>query len=120
MQPTNLAFNRWNEIIEYKVLVTAMVYRLIHKAIVLNMTSKSYRMKETLEMLSQQICLYLQSYSGSPPLQVPRIPFQVLVTQSAAVTDKDLYDRSHTYRYMAAHKPRQRCAALLRYRHITE
>lgn len=52
---TALAFNRWNEIIEDKVLVTAMVDRLTHKAILLNMTGKSYRMKETQEMLNLQI-----------------------------------------------------------------
>lgn len=52
---TNLVFNRWNEIIDDKVLVTAMVDRLTHKAILLNMTGKSYRMKETQEMMNQQI-----------------------------------------------------------------
>lgn len=52
---TNLAFNRWNEIIDDKVLVTAMVDRLTHKAILLNMTGKSYRMKETQEMMNKQI-----------------------------------------------------------------
>lgn len=52
---TNLAFNRWNEIIEDKVLVTAMVDRLTHKAILLNMTGKSYRMKETQDLLNLQI-----------------------------------------------------------------
>ncbi|WP_255202478.1 ATP-binding protein, partial [Muribaculum intestinale] len=35
--------------------VTAMVDRLTHKAILLNMTGKSYRMKETQEMMTQQI-----------------------------------------------------------------
>lgn len=48
---TNLAFNRWNEIIADKVLVTAMVDRLTHKAILLNMTGQSYRMKETQQLL---------------------------------------------------------------------
>ena len=52
---TNLAFNRWNEIIDDKVLVTALVDRLTHKAILLNMTGKSYRMKETQEMMNKQI-----------------------------------------------------------------
>lgn len=51
---TNLAFNRWDEIIADKVLVTAMVDRLTHMAILLNMTGKSYRMKETQEMINQQ------------------------------------------------------------------
>ena len=52
---TNLAFNRWDEIIADKVLVTAMVDRLTHKAILLNMTGKSYRMKETQDMINKQI-----------------------------------------------------------------
>lgn len=51
----HLAFNRWNEIIDDKVLFTAMVDRLTHKAILPNMTGKSYRMKETQEMMNQQI-----------------------------------------------------------------
>ena len=44
---TNLAFNRWNEIIADKVLVTALVDRLTHKAVLVNMTGESFRMKET-------------------------------------------------------------------------
>ena len=52
---TNLAFNRWDEIIADKVLVTAMVDSLTHKAILLNMTGKSYRMKETQDMINKQI-----------------------------------------------------------------
>ncbi len=44
---TNLAFNRWNEIIADKVLVTALVDRLTHKAMLVNMTGESFRMKET-------------------------------------------------------------------------
>ena len=52
---TNLAFNRWDEIIADKVLVTAMVDRLTHKPILLNRTGKSYRMKETQDMINKQI-----------------------------------------------------------------
>lgn len=44
---TNLAFNRWNEIIADKVLVAALVDRLTHKAMLVNMTGESFRMKET-------------------------------------------------------------------------
>ncbi|MBV0890172.1 ATP-binding protein, partial [Komagataeibacter oboediens] len=47
---TNLAFNRWNEIIKDKVLVAAMVDRLTHKAYLVNMTGLSYRLKETQKM----------------------------------------------------------------------
>lgn len=35
---TNLAFNRWNEIIKDKVLVAAMVDRMTHKAYLINMS----------------------------------------------------------------------------------
>lgn len=44
---TNLAFNRWNEIIKDKVLVAAMVDRLTHKAFLVNMSGLSFRLKET-------------------------------------------------------------------------
>ena len=44
---TNLAFNRWDEIIQDKVLVSALVDRVTHKAFLINMTGKSYRLKET-------------------------------------------------------------------------
>ena len=53
---TNLAFNRWNEIIKDKVLVAAMVDRLTHKAFIINMTGDSYRLKET-----KKIMAYLQN-----------------------------------------------------------
>ena len=48
---TNLAFNRWNEVIEDKILVTALVDRLTHRAHLINMTGVSYRLKETQNML---------------------------------------------------------------------
>lgn len=47
---TNLAFNRWNEIIKDKVLVAAMVDRLTHKAYLVNTSGQSYRLKETQKM----------------------------------------------------------------------
>lgn len=47
---TNLAFNRWDEIIKDKVLVAAMVDRLTHKAYLINMSGQSYRLKETQKM----------------------------------------------------------------------
>lgn len=49
---TNLAFNRWDEIIADKVLVAALVDRLTHKALLVNMTGESFRMKETRQMIS--------------------------------------------------------------------
>ena len=44
---TNLAFDRWGEIIKDKVLVTALVDRLTHNAFLVNMNGVSYRLKET-------------------------------------------------------------------------
>lgn len=52
---TNLAFNRWNEIIADKVLVTAMVDRLTHLAMMINMTDDSFRIKETKKLISQSV-----------------------------------------------------------------
>lgn len=49
---TNLAFNRWGEIIKDKVLVAALVDRLTHKAMLINMTGESYRLKETKKMMN--------------------------------------------------------------------
>ena len=44
---TNLPFTRWEEIIKDKVLCSALVDRLCHKAHMVNMTGQSYRVKET-------------------------------------------------------------------------
>lgn len=52
---TNLAFSRWNEIIPDKVLVNALVDRLTHKAKIINMTGTSYRLKQTQQMIKNQI-----------------------------------------------------------------
>lgn len=48
---TNLAFNRWGEIIKDKVLVAALVDRITHKAFLVNMTGDSYRLKETKNLI---------------------------------------------------------------------
>ena len=54
---TNLSFDRWGEIVKDivkdKVLVTAMVDRLTHKARLINMTGESYRLKETKKLLNE-------------------------------------------------------------------
>lgn len=52
---TNLAFSRWNEIIPDKVLVNALVDRLTHKAKIINMTGTSYRLKQTQQMIKNQL-----------------------------------------------------------------
>jgi DNA replication protein DnaC len=44
---TNLGFDRWDEIFGDKVLTAAMVDRITHKAILINMNGESFRMKET-------------------------------------------------------------------------
>ena len=46
---TNLSFDRWSEIFGDTVLTAAMVDRLTHKAHIVNMNGKSYRIKETLQ-----------------------------------------------------------------------
>ncbi len=48
-------FNQWNEIIADKVLVTAMVDRLTHKAMLINITGESFRMKETKKLLQKKL-----------------------------------------------------------------
>ena len=50
---TNLAFDRWGEVIRDKVLVAAMVDRLTHNAHLVNMNGQSYRVKETLRFNEQ-------------------------------------------------------------------
>ena len=52
---TNLAFDRWGEIVKDKVLVAAMVDRLTHKAHLISMNGQSYRVKETEKMLSKEM-----------------------------------------------------------------
>ena len=44
--------DRWSEIIADKVLVAAMVDRLTHKALLINMTGVSFRLKETQKMFN--------------------------------------------------------------------
>lgn len=44
---TNLSFDRWGEIFGDPVLTAAMVDRLTHKAYMIAMSGKSYRVKET-------------------------------------------------------------------------
>jgi DNA replication protein DnaC len=50
---TNLSFDRWGEIFGDPVLTAAMVDRLTHRAFMINMTGKSYRVKETIQMMKQ-------------------------------------------------------------------
>jgi DNA replication protein DnaC len=50
---TNLSFERWGEIFGDPVLTAAMVDRLTHKAYMVNMNGKSYRVKETKQMMEK-------------------------------------------------------------------
>ena len=50
---TNLTFDRWGEIFGDTVLTAAMVDRLTHKAFIVNMSGKSYRVKETRQMMEK-------------------------------------------------------------------
>lgn len=50
---TNLSFDRWNEIFGDPVLTAAMVDRLTHRAHIINMNGKSYRVKETKLMMEK-------------------------------------------------------------------
>lgn len=48
---TNLGFDRWTEIFGDQVLTAAMVDRLTHKAILVNMNGKSFRVKESKKLI---------------------------------------------------------------------
>jgi len=50
---TNLSFDRWNEIFGDTVLTAAMVDRLTHRAFIVNMNGKSFRVKETKQMIEK-------------------------------------------------------------------
>lgn len=54
MITTNLSFERWNEIFHDPVITAAMVDRLTHKAMLVDMTGPSYRIKETKEWMKNQ------------------------------------------------------------------
>src|SRR5690554_1131751 len=50
---TNLSFDRWSEIFGDTVLTAAMVDRLTHRSIMINMNGKSFRVKETKLMMEK-------------------------------------------------------------------
>ena len=47
---TNLSFDRWDEIFRDPVITAAMVDRLTHKAILINMEGESYRLRESMRI----------------------------------------------------------------------
>ena len=50
---TNLSFDRWKEIFGDPVLTAAMVDRLTHMAYIINMNGKSFRVKQTKQMMEK-------------------------------------------------------------------
>ena len=50
---TNLAFEKWEDIFKDPVMTTAIIDRITHKAIVINMNGNSYRLRETQAWLSE-------------------------------------------------------------------
>ena len=72
---TNLPFTRWEEIMKDRVLCSALVDRLCHKAYLVNMTGKSYRIRETQNMFKKQEMLN-ELYTFAEPVQV--VPFSNL------------------------------------------
>lgn len=62
---TNLSFDRWKEIFGDPVLTAAMVDRLTHRAYIVNMNGKSFRVKETRQLMGKstgKIDSSIQSY----------------------------------------------------------
>jgi len=82
---SNLSFEKWNEIFgKDPVLTAALLDRLTHKAYLVNMNGKSYRMKETKQLLQKQKvkaawtdekeCSDNQKYSWQVALQQSPLP----------------------------------------------
>ena len=51
---TNLSFDRWSEIFLDPILTAAMVNRLTHRAFLINITGRSFRMMQTKEWLNNK------------------------------------------------------------------
>lgn len=52
---TNLSFEKWEEIFKDPVMTTAIIDRITHKAIAINMNGNSYRLKETQDWINQNL-----------------------------------------------------------------
>lgn len=52
---TNLSFEKWEEIFKDPVMTTAIIDRITHKAIAINMNRNSYRLKETQEWMEKNL-----------------------------------------------------------------
>ena len=52
---TNLSFEKWEDIFKDPVMTTAIIDRITHKAIAINMNGNSYRLKETQEWMAKNL-----------------------------------------------------------------
>ena len=52
---TNLSFEKWEDIFKDPVMTAAIIDRITHKAIAINMNGNSYRLKETEKWISENI-----------------------------------------------------------------
>lgn len=52
---TNLSFEKWEDIFKDPVMTTAIIDRMTHKALVINMNGNSYRLKETKSWLENNL-----------------------------------------------------------------
>ena len=52
---TNLSFEKWEDIFKDPVMTTAIIDRITHKAMVINMNGNSYRLRETQEWMEKNI-----------------------------------------------------------------
>lgn len=52
---TNLSFEKWEDIFKDPVMTTAIIDRITHKAIAINMNGNSYRLKETQEWMAENL-----------------------------------------------------------------
>lgn len=52
---TNLYFEKWEEIFKDPIITTAIIDRITHKAIAINMNDNSYRLRETQEWMAKNL-----------------------------------------------------------------
>lgn len=52
---TNLSFEKWEDIFKDPVMTTAIIDRITHKAIAINMNGNSYRLRETQEWMEKNL-----------------------------------------------------------------
>lgn len=52
---TNLSFEKWEDIFKDPVITTAIIDKITHKAIAINMNENSYRLRETQEWMKKNL-----------------------------------------------------------------